>query len=1183
MFLKSLEIKGFKSFADKTELKFKEGITAVVGPNGSGKSNVSDCVRWVLGEQSAKTLRGSKMEDIIFSGTDYRKPLGLAQVSLILDNSQGELPIDYSDIKITRKVFRSGDSEYLINNTPCRLKDIINLFMDTGIGKEGYSLIGQGKIDAILNGKAEDRRALLEEAAGIVKFKSRKIEAEKKLENTNENLVRINDIIYTYEERIGPLEEEKNKAEKYLKYASELRGKEISLILNNIDKLKKEIDKQKEKINVLSNYNLDYKKKHKEQREKLIFLKEKIETIEKNKGSKQKDYFDRKEKISKLVSESELLKERIKNFESYIKNNNVELLEKEKALISLKEKKEKLQKNKEEKDINLLTLKDEINALENKIHGLDKSLKDNEKHKENIKENEIKILKDKAEYENKIILLENQNISFLDNLKSIENNKLILDKSLKINIKTKLDLDSELNNLINGKNILQSNIESHLKNEKSLEKKIEKINHELININKEINILEANKEMLKNLEQQYEGYSFSVKNLMKSIVDGELKLYKESCFVLGDIVKVNTGYETAIEIALGGAISNIVTEDEKIAKNLIEYLKKKRLGRATFLPLTTIKSKKVNLDNDVKKINGYMCLACEAVNFEKKFENIINSVLGKVIICDNIDNALILAKKINYKNKIITLSGDVINAGGSLTGGSISQKKLGIMSRKAEIEVLNERIIEKNLKRDKLSIALDEKKKEIVSLASLKEEFTEKIYNNKINIVNLNNKIDNLKREINKTKDTFNSSNIQINNLNEKINENNEEILKIKKDLELIYSKGIDDNKYLEEINLALGTLSQEILKERENLTSFKVKKAKVQETLTNLLRDIKRYEEEYENCLDRCNFLKESIYKNSIEKEENINKIEKNNNIIKEEQEKLILLEKDAKDYEDKRKQAKIEVESIEDSLEGITINIAKKEQEIYRNQLVYEKQQNERKFLSARLADEFNTNEENENFVVIENLQQHQKEVESLKNKINILGQVNVNAIEEFKEVSQKYNFIKIEKEDLENAKDELLSVIDEMLSKMKVVFRQNFNILNKNFQEIFRELFKGGNAKLTLEDDDELYGNIEIHVQPPGKKVQNINLMSGGEKVLSAIAILFAILKMKPTPFCILDEIEAALDDANVNRYAEFLKKFSKNVQFIVITHRKGTMEASDIMYGVTMEEKGVSKIVSIDLEK
>ena len=1185
MFLKSLEIRGFKSFADKTELKFKQGITAVVGPNGSGKSNVSDSVRWVLGEQSAKILRGTKMEDVIFSGTDYRKPLGLAQVSLTLDNTTGELPIEYNDVKITRRVFRSGDSEYLINNTPCKLKDIVNLFMDTGIGKEGYSLIGQGKIDAILNGKNEDRRALLEEAAGIVKFKSRKIEAERKLENTNKNLIRINDIMFTYEERIVPLEEEKLKAEKYLNYAQKLREKEIGLILNNLDKIKNELGNQKTKINNFLKDNLEYKEKYKEKREYLSTLKENIEIIEKNKNNKQQGYFEKKENISKLLSEIELLKERIKGFENYINSNTLELEENEKRIIVIKDKEKKLNDDLEKNNNENIILDNKIESLEKKISSLNNLLKDNEREKEVINKDEIKHLKDIANCKNEIILLENQNSSFLENIQLVKDSELGLDKNLKINIKTKQELDEKLNISLEEKSVLEKFIINSLNDEKKLQDDINKINYELNDVNKKMHVLEANREMLKNLESEYEGYSFSVKNLMKEITKGSLNEYEKSCSILGDILKVKKGYEVAVEMALGGAISNIITENENIAKTLIEYLKKKRLGRATFLPLSIIKSKKINLDDSVKNVKGYLCLACEAVNFENKFENVVNNVLGKTIICDNIDNGLILAKKLNYKNRIITLAGDVINSGGALTGGSISQKNLGIMSRKAEIEFLNDKIIKINVKRDELLSAIKKLEEKQNILQNLKKENTEKMYNNKIDIINLKNKINNLSKDINKIRNTLETSEVKIFDLTEKIEKNKEQILNKNRELDGIGSKTVNNNNKLKNINKSLEILSKDILKLRDDLTHLKVKKAKIQEILVNLSKEIKRHDEDYINYSKRCDVLKEYINTNFVEKENSVRKINENDILIKKQKEELVLLEEDAKVYENNRKKIKLEIENVEDKLELMAVDIAKKDEEIHRNEIIYTKQNNERKFLLSRLEEEFNTNEESEmkNFTKIENLQEYKKQIDILKNKMNNLGQVNVNSIEEFKELSQKYNFIKIEKEDLEKAKEELLGVIDEMLSKMKVVFRQNFNILNKNFQETFRELFKGGNAKLILDKNDELNGNIEINVQPPGKKVQNINLMSGGEKVLSAIAMLFAILKMKPTPFCILDEIEAALDDANVNRYAQFLKKFSKEVQFIVITHRKGTMESSDVMYGVTMEEKGVSKIVSVDLVK
>ena len=691
MYLKRIEMQGFKSFADKTVLEFKPGITTVIGPNGSGKSNISDAIRWVLGEQSMKSLRGAKSEDIIFAGTQARKSLGFAEVSIVIDNNDNKLPIEYSEVTVTRKIYRSGETGYFINKVPCRLKDILELFMDTGIGKDGYSIIGQGKIDEILSNKSEDRRHIFEEAAGIVKFKSRKIEAERKLENTNKNLIRINDIMFTYEERIVPLEEEKLKAEKYLNYAQKLREKERGLILNNLDKIKNELGNQKTKINNFLKDNLEYKEKYKEKREYLSTLKKNIEIIEKNKNNKQQGYFEKKENISKLLSEIELLKERIKGFENYINSNTLELEENEKRIIVIKDKEKKLNDDLENNNNENIILDNKIESLEKKISSLNNLLKDNEREKEVINKDEIKHLKDIANCKNEIILLENQNSSFLENIQLVKDSELGLDKNLKINIKTKQELDEKLNISLEEKSVLEKFIINSLNDEKKLQDDINKINYELNDVNKKMHVLEANREMLKNLESEYEGYSFSVKNLMKEITKGSLNEYEKSCSILGDILKIKKGYEVAVEMALGGAISNIITENENIAKTLIEYLKKKRLGRATFLPLSIIKSKKINLDDSVKNVKGYLCLACEAVNFENKFENVVNNVLGKTIICDNIDNGLILAKKLNYKNRIITLAGDVINSGGALTGGSISQKNLGIMSRKAEIEFLNDK------------------------------------------------------------------------------------------------------------------------------------------------------------------------------------------------------------------------------------------------------------------------------------------------------------------------------------------------------------------------------------------------------------------------------------------------------------------------------------------------------------
>ncbi|EOU1670087.1 chromosome segregation protein SMC [Clostridium perfringens] len=1185
MFLKSLEIRGFKSFADKTELNFKKGITAIVGPNGSGKSNVSDSVRWVLGEQSAKTLRGAKMEDVIFTGTEYRKPIGYAQVSLTLDNSSGELPLDYLDVKVTRKLFRSGESEYLINNSPCRLKDVVNLFMDTGIGKEGYSLIGQGKIDSILSGKPEDRRAILEEAAGIVKFKSRKGEAEKKLKNTEENLVRINDIIFTYEERLGPLEEEKNKALRYLELSNELKHKEISSIMSELHNIDGVILKQKEKIKDLIAFNDKQKEKYKEEREKMFALKEELDSLEGSHSKKQEEYFAKKEEINKSLGKVNLLNERIKNIDELILKNKEELEENKKKLNTLMK-----EKNSIEKDFNSNKSKfkkelEEINSLEKEVNELNLKFISKEKEIKKIKDEELELLKKVSLSKNKMTMLESELSNINEKLDSSKNKEINYDNSLKINLATSLNLKKELQIIEEEKKDKEKELRKKEEEFREGLKLIKETQGKLNQILSKVNKIEANKEMLNKLEKQYEGYNLSVKKIMASVDAGRVKINKNKCKVLGEVVETKAGYETAIEVALGGSISNIITEDEEVAKILINHLRENKLGRATFLPLSTIRGKKLELSKNIVESEGFLGIASDLVNFKEVYNNVINYVLGKTIICDNIDNAIKIAKMLNYRHKIVTLSGEVVNAGGALTGGSLYQKNTGIMSRKNEVKALEDELVRVKNEEHILTKELEKLNRDQEELSIKKQEIIDKIYEKNLELADLNNKIKNVNDETFKIKNSIKSLELELKDIDSRKIKIVKEIEIVNEKISQFENKEVTNSEKVKELDKKREELSKTLSKYKDKLTNMKINKAKLQEVIEGREKEANRINssiEEVENKLINITKYLEEIKANKEESKKEIVLCEK---FIKEEEVNIITLEENFKSFELKKGKLKETISSAENILEVLSVEIAKKEEEVHKNDITYTKQENEKNILNKRLIEEFNTSfeEEKNRFKPIEDMNSHKSRISTLKARITGLGNVNVNAIEEFKEISEKYNFMTTERDDLEKAKEELLNVIEEMTSKMRVVFRQNFNILNKLFDETFKELFKGGSAKLVLGEGDELTGNIDINVQPPGKKLQNINLMSGGEKVLSAIALLFSILKMKPTPFCILDEIEAALDDANVRRYAEFLGKFRDNTQFIVITHRKGTMEAADVMYGVTMEEKGISKIVSVDLDK
>lgn len=1184
MFLKSLEIRGFKSFADKTELRFKGGVTAVVGPNGSGKSNVSDSVRWVLGEQSVKNLRGGKMEDVIFSGTQFRKPLGLAQVSLTLDNLDGTLSTDYNEVTVTRRIFRSGETEYLINNQKCRLKDITELFMDTGIGKEGYSIIGQGKIDAILSGKPEDRRALLEEAAGIVKYKSRKEEAEKRLDNTDSNLVRIRDIIATYEERLEPLKVEKEKAEKYKFLAEELKVKEVSILVNNIDKISKDID-------ILSNEIEKREKSIEEKREKfkihksiLDELQDKIENIE-NKSKLEKDeYYTKKEEYTNHIRDIDLFKERINNFKSLIEKeeNEIKLLKENLEKVNLEKRnlEEKLNERSKENSEKAL----EIKSVESLIDEISTKINKIEKELSILKNNEFEIISKNSDITNKIQSLEKEIKEKSYTQENLDKSIVTLEGNLSINIGT---IEEVKATLINAKdNILK------LEEEIILVKRELTKTHSLLNsqdnkikiLAKKINESEATHNTLENLEKHYEGYNRTVKNLMEHVAKGKVFGVKD-IKVLGEVFEVEKKYEVAIEIALGGAISNVITISDIDAKNLISYLKSKGLGRATFLPLNIIKGKKLEVPNEIKSAKGYIGVASDIIKYDMKYKGIIDYNLGRTIIAENMDYAINISKIAKHNYKIVTLTGEVINPGGALTGGSIQGKSANLLGRKREIEELAENII--NLK-DEYNNEVSKFNDIKVKIKSLDEEILnkrEEVHSKNIELTVLEGEMKNLLSDKDKLNKNIESSKKQKDENNNIINLLTEKLKSKKDELDKLDVKSFERKEKVKLIEEELFNNNNERDSLKEKLVNLKVNNATLEESLQNQKSQIsfKNLEiKEKENKIANLQIEISNKYSSITALSENVKSKE---GILKEIEKRVLELENSFREDEIIKAELK-ESYKAKESVTSEEIEVIRiEENELNKKSIQYAKIESEQEAFYNRLNSELNLTlaEAKEIAVKIENINKIKDEILILKSKIASLGTVNLSAIVEYDEVCEKYEFMSSQELDLQKAKEELMEVINEMTIQMQELFKENFKVLNENFGETFRELFKGGHAELILGGEDILNSNIIINVEPPGKKLQNINLMSGGEKVLSAIALLFAILKMKPTPFCILDEIEAALDDANVYRYAEFLKAFAKNIQFIVITHRKGTMEASDVMYGITMEEKGISKVVSVDLSK
>ena len=1182
MFLKSLEIRGFKSFADKTELKFKKGITAVVGPNGSGKSNISDSVRWVLGEQSVKTLRGGKMEDVIFAGTQFRKPVGLAQVSLTLDNEDGSLSSDYNEVTVSRRIFRSGEAEYLINGTKCRLKDITQLFMDTGIGKEGYSLIGQGKIEAVLSGKPEERRNLLEEAAGIVKYKSRKEEAEKKLSNTDTNLVRIRDIISTYEERIEPLRIEREKALKYKTISEELTSKEVSLSVHFINEIEVILKEFNEDVATREENIKNKKLQLLDEKERLNELKAKIEGIEKRTSENKAEYYNKKDNITKLSNEILLINERINNINSIISKNTQELKELNVKITVINEEKERIEADLEESKEEQKNKGNEILELEKRTGQAQSDLSKMEDNIKNLKENQFELLRGHSDIKNSIILITNDIKARMEREEILGSSFSSVEGNIKINTATLTGIQMTLESYKSEVNFLEVGISEKRKSIVSLNSKAIALDKDLREVNKVINGLEANKTMLTNLEKHYEGYNRSVKTLMEEIDKGNTP-YAQGTKVLGEIFSVDKEYETAIEIALGAGISNVITEDDKIAKDLINYLKKNNMGRATFLPLNNIRGNKLSLDKNLTSLDGYIGIASDIISFSPKYEKAINNAVGRTIICRDMDSALNLSKKGNNNYRIVTLSGELIAPGGALTGGSLQKKFTNILGRKREIEEITETL---NNKKEELSKKSNELEALRVKIKTLDEE----ILNDKDNIHFKNiekakkeSEINSLRNETQRLSHNLEVSKGEISRNKDEINTLNKNLELKNKELSNIEGEDSFNKEKTTELESNLDSVKNKLQEMREKLTELKVKKASHDEVLTGKLGEVFRKGNEIDEYLDKAKDLEEEN-KNSNENIQILNdSIKDKQEVIKEEETKMVILEESFKDEEVAKIKLKEEQNTKESKISEISDIINKEEGELNKKEIQRAKSEMERDNLYTKLNEELELTlaEAMDIAVEVEDTSKYKEDISRLKSKITALGTVNLAAIEEYEEVKEKYEFMYGQEQDLEGAKKELLSVINELTNNMKEMFKENFKILNKNFNETFRELFKGGCAELVLGEGDELTANIDIVVEPPGKKLQNINLMSGGQKVLSAIALLFAILKMKPTPFCILDEIEAALDDANVFRYAEFLKEFADGTQFIVITHRKGTMEASDMMYGVTMEEKGISKVVSVDI--
>ncbi len=1179
MYLKSIEVQGFKSFANKIVFDFHNGITGIVGPNGSGKSNVADAVRWVLGEQSAKQLRGAKMEDVIFAGTEARKPVGYAYVSITLDNSDHALPVEYDEVTVTRKVFRSGESEYLINGHSCRLKDISELFYDTGIGKEGYSIIGQGQIDKILSGKPEDRRELFDEAAGIVKFKRRKAAAIKKLENEKNNLVRVNDILSELEKQVGPLERQSEKAKEYLKYKDELKKCDVNAFLLESDKVREDLKELEEKIGIasadLSAANAEYES-----------TKAEYEIVEKNLAAINNEI----DMANTLLSNTELEKQRLEGISNVYREQ-------------------------------IKTIEANNTHYNNRLDDICKAIEDREKQITDLDAEKSELSESLSEYQSRQAEAESRHQEILSQIEAIsgniEKNKDAIFEIL--NEKSTIKADNErFQTMLEQYNIKKAELSSQIirgkseenaqdmivadysrkleaanNNIASLTAAINKGNTDVVNIKAEIGELntsvdklvqqyhreKSKLESLINITERYDGYGNSIRKIM------ELKESNKGILgVIADIVKVEKRYETAIEIALGGTIQNIVTDNENTAKELIGYLKENKLGRATFLPLSSISGRNTLEKDDCIKEKGVVGIASNLVRVSFEYDNLIKYLLGRILVVDNIDNAMAIARKYKHSLRIVTLEGEQLNPGGSMTGGAFKNAS-NLLGRRREIEELKKSVsdISKSINTSKEEITEHGKK-----LSGIREELDN---NNKLMReaqLECNTLEMNLKQAVTKKQeilDSYSDAIVQVKELEKEIADITESINSVSGNLANLDNKNEDSQKEIAKLNDELEDKKQAEAEQLMEAEHLKI---------------------EFSSLLQKVSFIDENRLRLSEEIEDFCT--EKN-----EIDSKLAMTDKDIAAKNDEITEVKAQIDAADHQIEACrkkSSELKKKRDDMNNSHSVFFEK---RESISSKIADldkecfRLNSNKEkleeaNDNLVdymwseyeltysyalelrdeTLDNLSALKKQISSLKSSIKGLGDVNVNAIEEYKEVSERYTFLKGQHDDLIEAEAALTQVITELDSGMRIQFEQKFKEIKAEFDTVFRELFGGGRGTIELvEGEDILEAGILIISQPPGKKLQNMMQLSGGEKALTAISLLFAIQNLKPSPFCLLDEIEAALDDSNVGRYANYLHKLTKHTQFIVITHRRGTMAAADRLYGITMQEKGVSALVSVDL--
>lgn len=1185
MYLKRLEIQGFKSFPERINIDFSKGITAIVGPNGSGKSNISDAIRWVLGEQSIKSLRGSKMQDVIFSGTQRRKQMGFAEVSLTIDNSTGLLPLDYSEITVTRRIFRSGESEYQINKVACRLKDIHELFFDTGVGKDGYSVIGQGRIDEILTAKPEERRAIFEEASGIMKYKVKKEEAERKLELTRINIVRLDDIICELEIQLEPLKEQSEAAQKFIAIKEELKNIEIGLFVENLDKLKqkeKELDElidtaeialQNER-NKRGEIRLQIENTESmigEQRQALEMIRNSISNLDIEIEKNNSQIKINSEKINNIISNNSRIDSEITEYEKKISLINSDNEQNIGCLSSINEE--------------IVKLETSLKQCEEHVAGIDCIIGDSEKYVEKLNNTIFEKMNNMTDLRDKAAALE----SVVDNLKQRQDelNKEIeslMNQDTEIQIKINND-KQQITDIINSIEKASAKVLSVKDKKKELELKLEKLNIDLHKKKVELQSNQSRYELLTDMERNFEGYSRSVKQALTAC-NNDKQLGAGVHGTLAGLISTDRKYEIAVEVALGGALQNIVTETEQDAKRIIEFLKSNNLGRVTFLPISSVKCREKVSFGDICKHAGFICSASEVIHCDEKYDQIVESLLGKVIISNDLDSGINIASRTGYKYKIVTLDGELLNTTGALTGGSLKGNEQGIFGRRRQIADI-QAAIEKNISSIKAfesdvallnqSIAdydnqIDSDSEFIRKQDILKIKFESELKQLTDNIVQIRTKHDLCRIEFEQLSKKQNEDRDERSELLQKINQYEYEIAQIKENINKETEKtkterlnketlGSDITNY----KLSINTLKQNIKSTTDKIANNEAQAndlkatidAKTQEKQQNTI-NINQLNSDIENfrnmTVNNTKHKEQFIYEqhaicNTILDDENI--IKNADSQLKSIDETLLHLQEERGRLDVKKARIDVEIENVQNKMWD-------------EYQITYSVAIEHRKH--------------------IENINKAYKRANELRGQLNSLGNVNINAIDDYKKTKERYEFLSVQRDDLTDTETKLKKVISEVIYVMKRQFENRFREINGSFNKVFQELFEGGRAELKMVDSDNiLESGIEIEVQPPGKKLQNMMLLSGGERALTAIALLFGILRLKPAPFCVLDEIESSLDESNAYRFSKYLFDYASKNQFILITHRKATMEIADTLYGVTMQENGISTLLSLDFSK